>query len=88
MGVYYTSVKRTQQLSGVHPDSNSRPSDLVPDHKVVSSNPGDTGQLLGSFDRRIYIYRERERERESDTRQFVHKYHSTSPCNQLQAISW
>ena len=28
----------------------------VPDQKVVSSNLGDTGQLLGSFDRRIYIY--------------------------------
>ena len=32
MGVYYTFVKRTQQLSSVTPDSNSRPSDLVPNH--------------------------------------------------------
>ena len=30
--------------------------DSVPDQKVVSSNLGDTGQLLGSFDRRVYIY--------------------------------
>ena len=27
--------------------------DSVPDQKVVSSNLGDTRQLLGSFDRRV-----------------------------------
>ena len=30
--------------------------DQVPDQKVVSSNPGDTGQLLGSHLKEIIYY--------------------------------